>query len=165
MSSLIELLKGLPQELLVVVIAALPVVELRGSIPYAMGVLNMGSWQALGWSVLGNAIPVLILLHFLGPLQRFLEKRLPAAQSWFTWLYGRSNERGQLISKYGPLGLFLFVAMPAPGTGAWTGCIVAFLLGLCPQKALAAVLAGVLLAGVIVTLAVSGTLAAFRHFV
>ncbi|GAB6157055.1 small multi-drug export protein [Desulfotomaculum varum] len=162
---MVSLLKGLPQEMLVVVIAALPVVELRGAIPYAMTVLHMSSWQAMFWSILGNAIPALVILYLLGPLQRLLQQRLPASRKWFNWLYSRSHQRGQLISRYGTMGLFLFVAVPAPGTGAWTGCIVAFLLGLCPQKALLAVLGGIVLAGVIVTLAVSGTLAVFRNFI
>lgn len=162
---MLELLKSLPQELSVILIAALPVFELRGAIPYAIGVLQMKPLEALGWSLLGNILPALIILYFLGHLQVFLENNLPVSRQWFNWLYNRSTKRGQLIEKYGHLGLMLFVAVPAPMTGAYTGCIVAFLLRICPRRAVCAVLAGILLAGIIVTLAVTGALMAFRHLI
>lgn len=158
-----ELLRGLPQELIIVVIAALPVVELRGSIPYAIGVLNMDPLSAFGWSVLGNSIPAVIIIYLLGPLQKIVEERLPGASRWFDWLYNRSSKRSELIKKYGPLGLLIFVAVPVPGTGAWTGCVTAFLLRICPSKALCAVTGGVFMAGIIVTGAVTGTLIVFKH--
>ncbi|RYD05308.1 hypothetical protein N752_10060 [Desulforamulus aquiferis] len=158
-----ELLRGLPQELMVFIIAALPVIELRGAIPYAIGVLKMEPLTALVWSVLGNIVPPIAILYLLGPLQRLLEERLPWISRWFNWLYNRSAKRGELIEKYGPWGLLLFVSIPAPGTGAWTGCILAFLLGIPPVKALAVVTAGIIIAGIIVTMAVTGGLLVFKH--
>lgn len=147
-----------PQELLIMLIAAAPVVEIRGAIPFAQGVLGMEPVQAMAWAFLGNIIPVALLLRYLGPLSSYLSRRFPACRRFFEWLFARTRRRSDVIRKYGPLGLVLFVAVPLPVTGGWTGAIAAFLLGIGFQRAFPAIALGILAAGTVVTLAVAGTL-------
>ena len=88
----------------------LPIIELRGAIPYAAG---MGiPWpKAYLLAVTGNLVPVVPLLLFLGPVSEFL-RRLPAFGKFFDWLFARTRKRTRAVEKYGPWGLALFVAMP-----------------------------------------------------
>jgi uncharacterized membrane protein len=135
----------------------LPVSELRGAIPYA---LSTGlSWQqSYFWAVLGNFIPVIPLLLFLGPLSEALSRRFDLFRRFFDWLFTRTRRRGKVVERYEALGLILFVAIPLPVTGAWTGTVAAFLFGVRFRYALPAILLGILLAGTVVTLASLGAI-------
>ena len=147
---MLEFLKSLPPELGVLLTAMVPVVELRGSIfvGYAAG-LNIFVTYIL--SVIGNLIPVPFILLFITKIITYLKTtRLFARPAH--WLEARSEKKKGTIEKYSALGLFLFVAIPLPGTGAWTGCLIAALLGMRFKKAFPAVVAGVLCAGLIMTL-------------
>lgn len=155
----------LPEEMLVLLIATLPVSELRGSIPFAQGMLHMPPLTAFVWSVIGNIIPAVLLLRYLGPFSELLSRKFAVCRRFFGWLFARTRRKSDLIHRYGYLGLVLFVAVPLPATGAWTGSIAAWLLGLSMGRALGAVVVGVLIAGVIVTAAVSGTISVLRAFV
>ena len=116
------------REALVFVTAMLPVVELRGAIPLGLS-LGMNPIEAYLLSVLGNLVPVIPVMLFLryiaGWLRRF---------TWFRqasdWFFRRVKARSEVVRRYGPLGLVLFVAVPLPSTGAWTASIAAFLLGI-----------------------------------
>ena len=165
MSYFEKLVNVLPGEVLVLLIAALPVVELRAAIPFAQGVLGMDPLTALFWSLLGNMLAVLILLKFLGPVSHFLSKRIVLCRYIFEWVFIRTRRRSKLVEKYGHLGLIIFVAVPLPMTGGWTGSIIAFLLGVSFNKAMPAITVGLVLAGVVVTLAVTGVLTAIRAFI
>jgi len=151
-----------PRELLVVLVAAVPVVEIRGAIPFARGVLGMEPLAALLWAYGGNIIPVVFLLKYLGPFSDFLSRRFPLFRRFFSWLFARTRRRSDIIHKYGPLGLALFVSVPLPVTGGWTGAVAAFLLGISFRQALPAIALGILVAGVIITLAVSGALSVLQ---
>ena len=136
----------------VILFATLPILELRGAIPYALFVEKMPWPRAYLLSVIGNMIPVLPILLFLGPAERWLGKyRL--WRRFFDWLFARTRRRGKLIDRYKVLGLVLFVGIPLPVTGAWTGCAAAHVFGVPLRKSLPAVTLGVLMAGVVVTLA------------
>jgi uncharacterized membrane protein len=151
----VSLAVHIPRELSTVIIAMLPVSELRGAIPFALG--NGLSWQqAYGWAVLGNLLPVVPLLLFLEPMSIFLSRRYPVCDRFFQWLFTRTRRRGKVVERYEALGLILFVAIPLPVTGAWTGTVAAFLFGVRFKYALPSIAMGILLAGTVVTLASLG---------
>lgn len=154
---LIEALRGwgLPPEIVTLIISMFPIVELRGSIPWALTLGQMPWPRAYVLSILGNMIPVVPLLLFLGPVSQFL-RRWPPMDRFFLWLFTRTHRRSQAVQRYGPLGLALFVGVPLPVTGAWTGSAAAFLFGIPFRKSFPAILLGVCLAGAVVTLAVLG---------
>jgi uncharacterized membrane protein len=130
--------------------AAAPISELRGAIPLAIVDLDM-SWQlAFLVAFAGNLLPVPFLLLFLDPVSKLLSK-VGIFERIINWIFRMSRRRGGLVEKYGTMGLVIFVAIPLPVTGAWTGSIVAFLLGLRFWRAFPAIILGVFIAGVIVT--------------
>jgi len=109
------------------------------------------SWQlAFPVAFAGNLLPVPFLLLFLDPVSKFLSK-IGLFERILSWVFRLSRRRGGLIERHGAIGLVLFVAIPLPVTGAWTGAIVAFLLGLSFWRAFPAIVLGVVIAGVIVT--------------
>jgi len=146
----------LPAWLIVLLAAALPVSELRGAIPLAIGVYGYDPWQAYLLAVLGNLLPVVPLLLFLGPVSDWL-RRFTFWDKFFTWLFSRTRRKYiREHESFSLTALALFVAVPLPVTGAWTGCAIAFLVGFRFWPAFVAISAGVLLAGVIVTATVLG---------
>jgi uncharacterized membrane protein len=149
---LAENLSVLPPELIVVIFAASPVLELRGAIPLAVGFYGMSPLRAFGLSVFGNLLPVLPLLFLLGRVSNFLAYRYRVFERFFTWLFERTRERVQdRYRKYGAVVLVPLVAVPLPGTGAWTGCAAAFVFGIEHRYAVPAIAFGVVLSGIIVT--------------
>lgn len=146
----------LPSWLATVLVAALPVSEVRGAIPLAIGVYGYAPIQAYLLSVFGNLLPVIPLLLFLGPVSDFL-RRCSLGDRFFKWLFLRTRRKYiQDHENFGLTALAIFVAIPLPMTGAWTGCAIAFLLGFRFWPAFAAIAAGILLAGFIVTATVVG---------
>ncbi|WP_394328927.1 COG2426 family protein [Methanolobus profundi] len=144
------------------IIGALPVFELRGAIPIALGVYGMHPVSAFIFAVMGNMLPVIPLLLFLDPVSTYL-RRYAIFEKFFSWLFGRTQRNhSERFEKYGTLALTLFVAVPLPVTGAWTGCAAAFVFGIKFRHSLPAIFSGVLIAGLIVsvvTLAGMGLLA------
>ncbi len=138
-------------ELITILIGASPILELRGAIPYAWS-QGMNHISAYLLSVTGNIIPVIPLLLFLGPVSRFLRRFRPF-DKFFSWWFSHTLRRSRLVEKYEALGLALFVMIPLPLTGAWTGSVAAFLLGIRFRFAFPAIILGVILAGIIVSLA------------
>jgi len=149
--------------LLTVLIAMLPISELRGAIPWALWVGGLPWTTAYLLALLGNIIPVLPILGLLGPAERQF-RRWPPMDRFFTWLFERTRSRSSLVERYEALGLMLFVAVPLPVTGAWTGCVAAYLFGIRRRYALPAIVAGVAIAGVVVTLAALGVIGGLRLF-
>jgi len=146
----------IPGWLMTMIAAALPISEVRGAIPLAIGVYGFSPLQAYLLSVLGNLLPIIPLLLFLGPVSDFL-RRFSIGDRFFSWPFART--RSKYIKdheNFGLTALAVFVAIPLPMTGAWTGCVIAFLLGFRFWPAFAAIAAGVLIAGVVVTAAVMG---------
>jgi len=147
---------AIPGWLMTMIAAALPISEVRGAIPLAIGVYGFPPLQAYLLSVIGNLLPIIPLLLFLGPVSDFL-RRFSVGDRFFSWLFART--RSKYIKdheNFGLTALAVFVAIPLPMTGAWTGCAIAFLLGFRFWPAFAAIAAGVLIAGVVVTAAVMG---------
>lgn len=130
-------------------IAMLPVAELRGSLPAAINLFNIPWPVAFLLSVSGNLLPVPFLLLFLGQVIRFSHK-VPLFEKVVNSVLARTRLKSKIVEKYAAPGLAIFVAIPLPATGAWTGAILAFLLGMRWWVALLAISAGVVMAGVIV---------------
>lgn len=150
-------LHGVPAPLTIFLFAMTPIFELRGSIPAAL-LLQLPLYQAYLLSVAGNIVPAIPILMFLEPVSEFLRARSSIADRFFEWLFTRTRQRTEKkIQKYGVFGLILFVAIPLPVTGAWTGCIAGFLFGIRFRYALPAIIAGVLIAGVVVSILTYGT--------
>jgi uncharacterized membrane protein len=150
-------INALSECITVILTAMTPVGELRAAIPLALGYYNMGYGEAFVLSVIGNMLPVVPLLLFLGPVSNWL-RRYPILDRFFTWLFARTRRHSERMDTYGSLGLIPFVAIPLPVTGAWTACAVAFVFGIRFRYAFVAILAGVLIAGIIVTLSCMGAL-------
>jgi len=128
----------------------MPILELRGGIPVAMGLFHFPWYYAFLLSVIGNLLPVPFILFFLDYVIRLLNK-VRFFDRILNWLFERTRRRGKIIQRYERIGLVLFVAIPLPVTGAWTGALAAVLFGLRFRHAFLSILIGVLIAGVIVT--------------
>lgn len=142
--------KGWPEELVVLTISTLPIVELRGAVPVGISLLKMNWAWVFFLAVVGNMIPIPFILLLLGPLSRWCMK-FQAGRAFFEWLFARTRRKSASIEKYETLGLTIFVAIPLPATGAWTGAMAAFLMGMQFHHAMLSILLGVLIAGVIMT--------------
>ena len=136
-----------PNELLIMAISMVPVVELRGAIPvgFAMG---MEWWKALFLCIIGNLIPVPFVVVYMKPLFNFFRK-----SRFFVgiieWLEKRTMKKADTVLKYSAIALYAFVAIPLPGTGAWTGAMIAAILGMRLKHAMPAITLGVITAGII----------------
>ena len=141
--------------LMVLLMAMLPVVELRGAVPFGLG-LGLPHLPVLLVSILGNMIPVPFVILFSRCAFRWMRRHIPCLGRLADRLEARAEKKSGLIRRYRLLGLYLFVAIPLPGTGAWTGALVAALMDIRLKRAIPAILIGVLIAGLLVTLACTG---------
>lgn len=128
----------------------LPVSELRGAMPLALVYYHLPFWSAFLWSVLGNAIAGILAVVFLDFLSDYLMHRSYWFNRFFSWLFERTRRKhGRHFESWGRLALILFVAIPLPLTGAWSGAVAAFVFGIPPREAVISIIAGVLIAGLI----------------
>ena len=141
---------GLPEELVVVFIAALPIFELRGALPVAINIFHLPWYYAFLLAVVGNLLPVPFLLLLLNTFTRLL-RRVDILEKFLHWLFKHTRRRGKVIERYERIGLSLFVAIPLPITGAWTGSLAAILFGLKFKHAFLSILIGIFIAAAIVT--------------
>ena len=140
-----------PEELLeVILIAASPIAELRLAIPLAINTFNFPWYHALLIAIIGNLLPVPFILLFLETATRLLSK-VAIFKRMLDWLFERTRRRGRVIERYKRIGLVLFVAIPLPVTGAWTGSLAAVIFGLSFKRAFLSILVGITIAGIIVT--------------
>ena len=141
----------MPKELAVLIIAMVPLIELRGAVPVGVG-LELETWKVMLIAVIGNMIPVPFIFLFA---RRVLEwgADKPVIGGFFKWCLEKGKKGGEKLQSAAKNGLYiallLFVGIPLPGTGAWTGTLAASLLDMDFKKSVAAVMAGVVLAGVI----------------
>ncbi|HEX76438.1 MAG TPA: small multi-drug export protein [Dehalococcoidia bacterium] len=141
---------GISEELIVIIISALPVVELRGALPVAINLFHIPWYWAFCLAIIGNLLPVPILLLFFESLTKVVSK-VDIGNRLINWVLNRTRRHGKLIERYERIGLILFVAIPLPVTGAWTGSIAAFLCGVKFNYAFLSILCGLIIAGAIVT--------------
>lgn len=130
--------------------AALPVVELRGAVPYGVA-MDLPLLSVLAVSVIGNMIPVPFIILFIRRIFEWMKTKSERLRSLAEKLEARAHAKGDILVKYETLGLFILVAIPLPGTGAWTGSLVAALFDLRMKNALPAIFFGVVAAGLIMS--------------
>ncbi len=148
----------------VLLCAMLPIIELRGAIPLGAA-LSLPWWQSYLFAVLGNMIPVPFILLFIKKIiVRMTASRVNFFHKIGTWLTKKAEKNRERVEKYSFWGVCIFVAIPLPMTGAWTGSLAAAVIDMKFWKALLSCFIGVLIAGVIMTLASYGVVAAFRIF-
>jgi uncharacterized membrane protein len=143
--------RGIPPLIATGLLSMLPIFELRGGIPVGVAVLDLNPLAVYAVCVLFNLIPVLPILLLLKPLRRILGK-VPPFRGIFRYLDRKVARQRATIERYEELGLTLFVGIPLPVTGAWTGSILAALLDLRIGRSFLFIFLGVLLAGILVTL-------------
>ena len=155
----INFFQSIPAELATFLLATLPITELRGSIPFAVGVLNLPIQSAFIFSVLGNAIPMIFILWLLPKVVVLLEgEQSQVSRLLERFLEYKKNKHKAAYEKYGAFVLFLFVAVPLPMTGIWTGSILTVLFGIRYKLSIPSLIAGVITAGVIVSLITTGVI-------
>lgn len=150
--------KTLPPQVGVLLMATLPIFELRGAIPLGYIIKAGSPFLIYVIAVIGNFLPVIPILLLLKPAEMHL-RRFTIFDRFFDWLFARTVRRSKLIQRFQALGLVLFVAIPAPMTGAWTGSVAAYLFKLPLRMAIPCIILGILIAGIVVTLAWQGGVA------
>ncbi len=141
---------GFSDILVVLALAASPISELRGAIPVAIIGFHFPWYYAFLLAIIGNLVPVPFLLLLLNAISRLLSK-IGIFNRMLYWLFERTKRRGKIVERYKRIGLTLFVAIPLPVTGAWTGSLAAVLFGLKFKHAFLSIVIGVFIAGAIVT--------------
>jgi len=152
-------------ELQTFLLAMTPLGELRLSLPLALTLYRLDLVTAFLISVIGNLVPVILILLFLGPVSKILAANSKLFERFFSWLFKRTREKHDFrIKKYGYPALALFVAIPLPVTGAWTGSLIAFLFDIPFKKAFPLIALGVIIAGGIVTFLTKTGIAVEKYF-
>ena len=155
--ALVNFVANFPHELAVVLLSVIPVAELRLAIPVAIVQYGIPPVEALMFACIGNLIPVPFIILFIRKIFKWM-KKFKMFRSIVEKLEKRGEEKKSTVEKYKFWGLFIFVAIPLPGTGAWTGALIAGLMDMRLKKAMPSITLGVLTAGIIVTLISTGVL-------
>lgn len=153
--SALELLTWLTETLLgrlsfTALVSMVPVVELRGGIPFGVA-LGLTHWEAFLAAVAGNILPLPFIVVYIRRILQWMRRRFPMLDRMVNWIETKAHLKGRRVSRYKYLGLMIFVTIPLPGTGGWTGALAAAFLDMPLRKALPALALGVLLAGFLVT--------------
>ncbi len=143
-----KLLEIIIKELIVVFIAAMPLMELRGAIPLGVS-MGMNPIHATILGILGSLIPLPFLLLFLEPVFMYL-KNTKLFKGFVDKIVKNTMKKGKNIKKYSVIGLIIYVAIPLPGTGVWTGSLAAILFNIPRKHALPAIALGTSIAGLII---------------
>ncbi len=146
--------------LLTVLVAMVPVVELRGAIPFGV-VRGLNLWTAIIASVLGNLVPVPFIILFIRRIFAWMRAHMPKLDGLVTRMEKKAEKNRAAVEKYAFWGLAILVAIPLPGTGAWTGALVAAMMEMRLKRAFPAIVIGVVIAGVIVSVVTYGAQAIF----
>ena len=133
------------------IISMLPIVELRGAIPIGAGVFGLPVHTAAIISLVGNMVPVPFIIIFIRKIFGWMRKKSRRLGFLADKFESRAKAKGEKLYRSELIGLLIFVAIPLPGTGAWTGSLIAAILDIRLKAALPVIGAGVLIAGVIVT--------------
>ena len=143
---------GIPDWLVVFIISLCPILECRLGMFTAISLLNMNPFSGFAISFLGNIIPIPFILLLINQIFEWL-KKIPGIKKPIIWLEEKTLKKRDKIDKYGIWGLMIFVAIPLPGTGAWTGSLLASLLNLDRKKSFGVISIGVFIAGLIISVA------------
>lgn len=158
---LTQILNFLSIEFAVMLIAALPIIELRGAIPVGMS-LGLSSYHSAVISFIGSMIPVPVILFTIRPIFNYL-RETKLFKKLVHRLTDKSLNKSGRVQKYGAWGLFFFVAIPLPGTGVWTGSLIASLLDMRFKWAFPAIFFGNLIAGIIIMSISHGVVSVFTR--
>ena len=145
---------------LTMLFSMIPVVELRGGIPFGV-TLGLPVWVAFIAAVIGTLIPVPFIIVYIRRIFQWMRRRMPRLNGMVDKLERKAHLKGQRVTKYKYLGLAVFVAIPLPGTGAWTGSLAAAFLDMPLRKAIPSVIAGVLIAGMAISILTYGVTSLF----
>ena len=145
----IEIFGGVSKDLIIFIISLLPILELRGGL-LAASLLDIEYIRALVICIVGNVLPIPFVLLFLRLVLDIMAK-WKVTKKIVNWLEKKVESKREQIDKYGYLGLVLFVGIPLPGTGAWTGALISVMLGLNRKKSFAYILLGVIIAAAIMS--------------
>ncbi len=141
-------------------ISMVPIIELRGALPVATGAGL--DWRiAIPVAIIGNLLPVPFIIIFIKKIFAWMSKQNGFLGKVVTKMEQKAFSKKDTIEKYGPWGLWIFVAIPLPGTGAWTGALIAAMMGISLKKAFPAIVTGVITAGIIVAFVSYGAAALF----
>lgn len=141
----------LKEILLTLGVSMFPVVELRGGIPFGLA-QGLPLWVAIVVSIIGNMIPIPFIIVFIRKIFKFVSERIPWMRRLVEKLEKRAMGKADIVHKYELIGLCIFVAIPLPGTGAWTGALIAALLDMRLRRAMPAIFIGVLIAAFIISI-------------
>ena len=144
--------------LFTMLVSMVPVIELRGGIPFGMA-QGLEPVAAFFASIIGNMIPVPFIVVYIRRIFHWMRRHMPRLNHLVDKLEEKAHLKGATVTKYKYLGLCIFVAIPLPGTGAWTGALVAAFLDMPLRKALPSIFLGVIIAGIVVTLVSTGVFA------
>lgn len=142
------------------VLSMLPIIELRGGLPYGIA-LGLDYSLALTAAILGNMVPVPFIILYIRHVFRWLKKRSPWWHEKIEALEKKAHLKGRVVRKYSTIGLCILVAIPLPGTGAWTGALVAAMLDIRLKRALPTIFLGVCIAAAIMTAVTFGVISVF----
>ena len=141
---------GIPDWLVVFIISVCPILECRLGMFTAVVLLEMNPFVGFIISFLGNILPIPFILLLINWIFKVL-KKVPGINKAIFWLENKTMQKRDKIDKYGIWGLLIFVAIPLPGTGGWTGALLASLLELDKKKSFLVISLGVFIAGLIIT--------------
>ncbi len=147
------------KEILVFIISLMPILELRGGL-IAATLLHLNPVVSYLIAIVGNILPVPFILWFINAILNWMRKS-KHFKVIANWLDNKVNKHKKQIEKYGFWGLVLFVGIPLPGTGAWTGCLIAAVLNMDRKKAFLATLIGIFMASIIMMILSFGLLGSF----
>ena len=147
----------------VFLISMVPLIELRGGIIWGATIGGLSIWENVIVCVIGNMIPVPFILLFIRKVLEVM-KKIPKLCKIAVWVEEKADKNKDKVTKYATWGLLLFVGIPLPGTGAWTGALVAAMLNMRMKYALPSIFGGVILAAIIVSLGSYGLVSAFSVF-
>lgn len=147
--------------LLTAAVSMIPVVELRGGIPFGAA-LGLAPWQALCAGVVGNMIPIPFIIVYIRKIFKWLREHIPRLGRMVDALEQKAHLKGEAVTKYGAIGLYLFVSIPLPGTGGWTGALAAAFLDIRLKRAIPSIFLGILTAGIIMTFLTGAVVSVIR---
>ena len=136
--------------MIIILISMIPVIESRGSIPYGILVLNLPWYNVIFVSIIANFLITIPIIYLLDPVSKYF-RRFYISKKFFNWLFARSKKKGGIINKLKLLGLIIFIGIPLPVTGAWTGCVAANIFRINKFYTLIGVFFGILLSVTIIT--------------
>ena len=161
---LLDFLKNISSEVYVFVVSMLPIIELRGAIPLGAA-MGMNIFECYFISVLGNLLPIPFVLVFIKKILEWMSKsKISFFNKISNKLINKAEDRSSKMNKASLWALFAFVAIPLPGTGGWTGALIAALAGMRFKKSFFAILCGIFVAGIIMSLASYGVVSFLKFF-